>query len=69
MTAALATKKRKDAEKANILLDQAHLKGKRIANNLAGKAKDVEDWIKNNPLLAIGGAFALGYLIGRMRRR
>ena len=37
-------------------------------DSVFGKVRKVEDDIKDNALLLVGGAFLVGYLIGRFRK-
>ena len=65
----VAAKKKSDASMLERMEKAIMQELSQNTKKMRGKAKKVETWVKKNPLLAIGAAFVLGYLIGRARRR
>ena len=59
-------------DKAEKELEKYEREGKKSFNALKGKAKhkknEAEEFIKKNPLLVVGGAVVLGYILGRIKK-
>ena len=55
--------------KAQDELEDLQDKGKDVLEDVHDRKESVEDFIKENPLLAIGGAFVAGWFIGRLLKR
>ena len=55
--------------KAQEQLESFHDKGRGFVEDAQERKESVEDFIKENPLIAIGGAFAAGWFIGRLLKR
>jgi ElaB/YqjD/DUF883 family membrane-anchored ribosome-binding protein len=44
-------------------------KGKHAFSEIREREESFEDFVKKNPLLAVGGALVVGYALGRMLKR
>ncbi|MBN1275526.1 DUF883 family protein [Candidatus Woesearchaeota archaeon] len=56
-------------KKAQEQLESLQDKGKDLLEEAKDKKETAEDFVKDNPLLALAGAFAIGYLAGRLLKR
>lgn len=64
-----AKKLREFINKAQEQLDDLQDKGKDFLEEAGEHKESLEEFVKDNPLLAIGGAFAVGWFLGRLFKR
>lgn len=56
-------------KRAQDQLEDLHDKSKDFVEDAGERKQSLEEFIRENPLLAIGGAFAAGWVIGRLLKR